>query len=371
VKLKRIRVGEIYKHTNKITGDAYVGKTVKGWKVRWAEHVMSAALGSQTRFAKAIRKYGPESFRHCILKRATEPLLNAVEMHSIAKHGTFKNGYNMTKGGDGWLGTPAAHRKQGRSLRRFFVEHPEALAAMSARNLAFYATPLGAKCIEHISKTLEGRKIGRRARRNMTKALLERYEGEAARAVTSKAGKRYYRSAKGKAAKPLRTAAQKRARERTRAVHGSGHTPESRRLLSEAATRQWAEKRDIMMEAARRRDYTPTAQTRKKISKTLKKTYAAHPEIMLALAKKLAGRKASAETKALQSAGISAAWGAKSDAEKAAIGRRRSKGVTRHYDLIGRKPGYQPSVNAHANRVAGGIKSIGTRRANALKKAKV
>ena len=99
--MSKIRIGSVYKVTNKITGDAYIGQTIQTRLERWAQYLYNAYHGSQAHFARAIRKYGPENFIVRTLKHVTEPLLNAAEVHFIARHDTFKNGYNMTKGGDG------------------------------------------------------------------------------------------------------------------------------------------------------------------------------------------------------------------------------------------------------------------------------
>ena len=386
--MKKIRIGEIYKHTNKITGDAYVGKTIAGRQVRWAAHVLAAALGSQTHFARAIRMYGPESFRHRTLKRVTEPVLNVAEIHFIARHDTFKHGYNMTRGGEGNSGDPLIGRKISRGLRKLFREHPELIAAMSRRALTFYATPEGGRCAEQIAKTLTGHKHGKRARRNMIAGLVRRYEDEAAHLQTSKAGKRYSRTAVGKAEFKTRGEKIHQTYEKNRVKYGGkGHSPETRQLLSDLAKAQWAAKRDVMMEALSNCDRTVSLKTRRQISKTLKKTYAEHPELMVEHVKKMTGRKASDETRALQSAGISAAWEAKPDAEKAKISRKRSRSLVKHFDKIGRKPAhvYKQSLEVRANKSAGArkrranesaedraivaAKISATRRASALKKA--
>ena len=353
--MKKFRVGEIYKSTNKITGDAYIGKTIRSRAVRQAEHILAAAAGVSGHFYNAIRKYGPKNFRWCTLKRVTEPSLNAAEIHFIAKHSTYGSGYNMTRGGDGNSGDPAICRKISKSLRKLFKEHPEFLTAMSSRALAFYATPAGEQCAERIAKSLIGFKHGKRARRNMSASLAHRYEDAAERVKTSKAGKRYNRSAAGKLTNKKKSAAMLAiVAERG----GKYHSDATRLLLSEKAKIQWATKRDVMMAAANSWDHTPTERTKKHISKTLKKTYKEHPELMIAQVKKMTGRKASEETKAAQSRGIKAAWDTKSETERAEIGRRRSLGVTRHYDLIGRKPErvYKRSLEVRANMAAGALK---------------
>lgn len=54
------------------------------------------------RFSVAIRKYGSDNFKYVVLEEVVEPkFLNHKEREYIKLHGTYKNGYNMTKGGDG------------------------------------------------------------------------------------------------------------------------------------------------------------------------------------------------------------------------------------------------------------------------------
>ncbi len=131
--IKWFRVGIVYKITNKLNGMAYIGQTVKPRLVRWAEHVKAAGNGSEFVIHRAIRKYGPETFRVRVLKRVTEPLLYAAEIHFIARHDTFNNGYNMTKGGEGVTMTPAIRRKIG-AFWRGKKKPVEQVARTAAKN---------------------------------------------------------------------------------------------------------------------------------------------------------------------------------------------------------------------------------------------
>ena len=94
---------EIYKHTSP-TLKYYIGYSKKGMEMRWKEHVASATKNSITHFSNAIRKYGPDNFRHEILAEA-ETKIEAldIERFYIAWFQSNNNhyGYNMTKGGVG------------------------------------------------------------------------------------------------------------------------------------------------------------------------------------------------------------------------------------------------------------------------------
>ena len=49
----------IYRITNKINNKIYIGQTIKTIKIRWLRHCTDALnYRSNTKFAKAIRKYG-------------------------------------------------------------------------------------------------------------------------------------------------------------------------------------------------------------------------------------------------------------------------------------------------------------------------
>ena len=94
----------VYKITNTITGEMYIGKTQKGIKRRFSQHLRNAQKGSKDCpfLYNAIRKYGIENFIIEIVNfcKDTETL-NKQEKFWIQKLDTLKNGYNLTPGGDG------------------------------------------------------------------------------------------------------------------------------------------------------------------------------------------------------------------------------------------------------------------------------
>ena len=99
----------IYLVLNKINGKPYVGATITQINERWNRHV-HCALTEQTGQAlhAAIRKYGTENFEvYPIIEHSDkEFVFNTLEPYFIEffhAHGS-KGGYNMTTGGDGWLG---------------------------------------------------------------------------------------------------------------------------------------------------------------------------------------------------------------------------------------------------------------------------
>jgi len=94
----------IYKHTNKINGKAYIGKTSLSMEERLKQHLDETKDTNNNRlFVKALKKYGVENFESEILENDCIDT-NEREKFFIKKYKThFVNGYgyNMTDGGDG------------------------------------------------------------------------------------------------------------------------------------------------------------------------------------------------------------------------------------------------------------------------------
>ena len=98
----------IYKHTSKINGKAYVGKTSISMEKRFSQHIKSADRNKgkkSTHFENAILKYGIEDFSSEILEdKLSGDEANVREKYWIEYYDTFNNGYNQTKGGEGASG---------------------------------------------------------------------------------------------------------------------------------------------------------------------------------------------------------------------------------------------------------------------------
>jgi group I intron endonuclease len=92
--------GLIYKITNKVNGEFYVGKTMKSLSIRLYNHCYDAIKkNSKSHFHRAIRKYGKENF---IIEEIElcENNLSDREMFWISQ---LNPHYNQTLGGDGGI----------------------------------------------------------------------------------------------------------------------------------------------------------------------------------------------------------------------------------------------------------------------------
>jgi len=118
----------IYKITNLLNDKCYVGK-------HSCLNINNAYFGSGIAIKKAIKKHGKNNFKKeilCICK--TEEEQNKKEILWIKKLKTYKNGYNMTLGGEGILGHK--HRadsiiKGSNSRREFYVKNPDVRKKLS------------------------------------------------------------------------------------------------------------------------------------------------------------------------------------------------------------------------------------------------
>lgn len=91
----------IYRHT--INNKHYIGYSAQTLEERLEEHIQSSLVdNSERHFHRAIRKYGSENIISEIIDTAdTRSEAIEKERRYITIHDTFRNGYNMTLGGDG------------------------------------------------------------------------------------------------------------------------------------------------------------------------------------------------------------------------------------------------------------------------------
>ena len=87
--------------TNAINGKAYIGLT-RHLETRKKEHRKRAGLGSSTHFHRAIRRYGWHNFVWVTMAKCSNvDLASYCERDTINHLDTYRNGYNMTTGGEG------------------------------------------------------------------------------------------------------------------------------------------------------------------------------------------------------------------------------------------------------------------------------
>lgn len=99
----------IYKITNKINGNSYIGLSVD-IKRRWKAHHQRYKDESNKEYEKvlykAFRKYGIENFEFSVVEECPLEKLREREKYWIAYFDTYHHGYNSTEGGEDILPMP-------------------------------------------------------------------------------------------------------------------------------------------------------------------------------------------------------------------------------------------------------------------------
>jgi group I intron endonuclease len=111
----------IYKSINKVNGKVYIGFASNLPKRKYRHKHYALAKKRTNRFYTAIRKYGWENFEWQIIYQSKDKnhCLNIMENFFIEEYRTYIgfddcNGYNMTLGGDGGLGSHRPKTKEHR-----------------------------------------------------------------------------------------------------------------------------------------------------------------------------------------------------------------------------------------------------------------
>ena len=93
----------IYKITNNINDKIYIGKTLLSIEERFKEHCRDYKREKKEKrpLYNAMNKYGIEHFSIEQIEECLPDVVNEREKYWIEYYGSFKYGYNATKGGDG------------------------------------------------------------------------------------------------------------------------------------------------------------------------------------------------------------------------------------------------------------------------------
>ncbi len=131
----------IYCHTNRINKKSYVGQSCHGMKLRWQSHV-NGAEKCDFYFARALRKYGPESFDHVqIEQHESQEDADEAEDFFIQYLGTMApNGYNLKGGGASGKPCEEARQRQRIAQKNAWLK-PEVKTRHSIAQKKFYEDP--------------------------------------------------------------------------------------------------------------------------------------------------------------------------------------------------------------------------------------
>lgn len=92
----------IYKITNDINNNVYIGETIRSLQKRWAAHLKKAEDPNvMGHLQLAMRKYGAHHFHIEIIEECPDDKRFEKEKYWIQYYDSYNNGYNSTLGGEG------------------------------------------------------------------------------------------------------------------------------------------------------------------------------------------------------------------------------------------------------------------------------
>lgn len=168
--------GIIYKIENIITNTVYIGQTSnpKGFNGRYLyqgagiERVYNYLKSKKERdvyynpyLLRSIEKYGLNAFtvEEIYDMATTHEELNEKERYYISKFDSFKNGYNLTCGGDGILGCKSADCKNSKSVCQLSLDG-ELVKIWDCATDAVKELNISASSISNVCKNKKRRKGG-------------------------------------------------------------------------------------------------------------------------------------------------------------------------------------------------------------------
>ncbi len=94
-------MGVIYKLTNKITSECYIGKTTRDFNIRLMEYE-KLKCKTQPLLYTALKYFGFDNFQKEILEQSNDiKELDIMEKYYINFYHSYEFGYNLNKGGGG------------------------------------------------------------------------------------------------------------------------------------------------------------------------------------------------------------------------------------------------------------------------------
>lgn len=97
--------GKIYKITNEENGLLYIGCTINSLEKRFGGHLYRCfKTDSKSKLCNSIRKYGVENFTIELIEECDIKIIYETEKKYIEQYDSYKNGLNLTVGGEGCLG---------------------------------------------------------------------------------------------------------------------------------------------------------------------------------------------------------------------------------------------------------------------------
>jgi len=241
----------IYKVTNLINGQIYIGKTIRTLAERKRQHYVRAfGRGHRSYFHAAIRKYGKENFKWQIIDRCLfYETLNALEAHYIKLFACMAPmGMNLTAGGDGM----ASYRHSPETCAKIAASMSgRKISDETRRKCCIAQKNKSPETIAKLSASLRGRHISQETKRKLSIANMGKHLTPEAKEKISRRHKNRYFSPEHR-------------QKISRAKMGHTVSAEARQKISVAGRRRFSDPAERKRISIAKQN--PSAETRRKIS---------------------------------------------------------------------------------------------------------
>jgi len=175
-----MKIYSIYKITNKITSNSYIGFS-GNYKERWRKEYFSIKPDKQYKrhILKSICKNGIDNFIFEVIYQSKdyEHTINIMEPYFINEYNTLINGYNERNGGGGTrtgiLNSEEVKQQISNTLKQYFIDHPEAREKISNDNKSRIRTE---EYKQNLSNALKSSEKHQKGRISAANALRERWK---------------------------------------------------------------------------------------------------------------------------------------------------------------------------------------------------
>jgi group I intron endonuclease len=100
-----MKIGKIYKITNKKNGLIYIGCTINSLEQRFNEHLYRCFnTDYKSKLYNSMKKYGKENFTIQLIEECDLRVIYETEKKYVKQYNSYTNGLNSTIGGEGCLG---------------------------------------------------------------------------------------------------------------------------------------------------------------------------------------------------------------------------------------------------------------------------
>ena len=205
----------IYCITNKLNGKQYIGQSIDIER-RFKEHVK---FGKDCSYIdRSIKKHGENVFDFKILYECSEEELDCEEQKFIKLYGTYKEGYNLTWGGDF---NPSKHpeiaKKIGEARKKYVGEKHH-----------MYGKHLSEETKRKLSEAHKGKKLSEETKKKIGQALKGKFKG---RCLSEETKRKISEANKGKQG----------LKGEHNGMYGKQHSDETKRKMSEIAKKRFSD----------------------------------------------------------------------------------------------------------------------------------